>query len=194
MLNIAIFGAPGCGKGTQSDLIVRQYDLLHISTGAMLRTEVETQSELGKQAEVYLSTGQLLPDDLMVKILTYTLEKRPTEKGFIFDGFPRTIAQAKALDHLLVEKGDGLSACFLLEVDEAVLTARIIQRAAEQGRSDDTPETIRKRMEIYQTQTLPLITYYKKQGKLLKVQGDLPVTDVFDIIRENIDRFIFQTK
>jgi adenylate kinase len=192
MLNLVIFGAPGCGKGTQSELIVEKYDLFQISTGSMLRTEIEKQTELGKSAEKYIRAGQLLPDDLIINMLIGVLETNPDEKGFIFDGFPRTMAQAKTLDSLLREKNMGIIASFNLDVEEEILIERMLKRGEEQGRSDDTPDTIRKRLEIYRIQTESLIAYYKKQGKLFKIKGDKLVDDVFEDIREILDQLIFQ--
>ncbi|MDR0613585.1 MAG: adenylate kinase [Dysgonamonadaceae bacterium] len=194
MLNIVVFGAPGCGKGTQSELIVKKYDLFHISTGSVLRMEIEKQTELGKLAEEYIHDGHLLPDDLIIKMLADILESNPNEKGFIFDGFPRTIAQAKSLDRLLYGRNTGITACFNLDVEEKNLIARMLKRGEEQGRCDDTSDTIRKRLEIYRIRTEPLIAYYKKQGKLFKIKGDKFVDDVFEDIREILDRLIYQNK
>ncbi|MDR2691898.1 MAG: adenylate kinase [Dysgonamonadaceae bacterium] len=194
MLNIIVFGAPGCGKGTQSELIVRKYDLFHISTGSILRTEIEKQTELGKLAEAYVHDGRLLPDDLTVQMLSGILESNPDKKGFIFDGFPRTMVQAETLDHLLREKNTGIIAGFNLDVEEDILTERMLKRGEDQGRCDDTPDTIRKRLEVYRIQTEPLIAYYKKQGKLFKIKGNKPVGDVFEDIREVLDRLIYQDK
>lgn len=194
MLNIIVFGAPGCGKGTQSELIVKKYDLFHISTGSILRTEIEKQTELGKSAEACIHDGRLLPDSLTVQMLSGLLESNPDKKGFIFDGFPRTIAQAEALYRLLHEKNTGIIACFNLDVEENILIERMLKRGKTQGRYDDTPDTIRKRLEIYRTQTEPLIAYYKKQGKLFKIKGNRPVGDVFEDIREILDRIVYQNK
>ena len=194
MLNIVVFGAPGCGKGTQSKLIVEKYDLFHISTGSVLRTEIEKQTELGKLAEKYIHDGHLLPDDLIIKILADILKSNPNEKGFIFDGFPRTVAQAESLDCLLRGKNTGIIAGFNLDVEEEMLIERMLKRREEQGRCDDTPDTIRKRLEIYRIRTEPLIAYYKKQGKLFIIKGDKPVEDVSEDIRENLDRLFYQNK
>jgi adenylate kinase len=194
MLNIAIFGAPGCGKGTQSELIVEKYQLHHISTGNVLRTEIEKQTELGKLAEEYIQKGQLVPDDLTIKILTDIIGSNPNEKGFIFDGFPRTLAQGESLDHLLRDKNGSIIAVLNLDVEEETLIERLLKRGEVQGRCDDNPDTIRKRLETYKIRTEPLIAYYKKQGKLFMIKGNKPVKDVFENIREILDRLIYQTK
>jgi len=188
MLNIVIFGAPGCGKGTQSELIIEKYQLHHISTGNVLRAEMEKQSELGKLAREYVQKGQLVPDDLIIKMLADILESNPNEKGFIFDGFPRTMAQGEALDQLLRDSDKSITAVLNLDVEEEMLIDRLVKRGEIQGRSDDTPETIRKRLEVYKAQTKPLIAYYKKQGKLFTVKGNKPVEDVFESIKEILDR------
>ncbi|MDR0732636.1 MAG: adenylate kinase [Dysgonamonadaceae bacterium] len=194
MLNIVIFGAPGCGKGTQSERIVKEYDLFHISTGILLRTEIEKQTELGKLAEKYIQKGSLLPDDLIIKMLLDVLESNPNKNGFIFDGFPRTIMQAETLDRLLHEKNTDIIAVLNLDVEEAVLIERMSQRGKMQGRSDDTPDTIRKRLEIYRISTEPLIAYYEKQGKLFKIKGNRPIDDVFEDIRGILDHLINKQK
>ena len=194
MLNIVIFGAPGCGKGTQSELIIEKYQLYHISTGNVLRTEMEKQTELGKLAQEYVQRGNLVPDDLIIKMLADILNSNPDEKGFIFDGFPRTMAQGEALDQLLRNTDKSITAVLNLDVEEEMLIDRLVKRGEIQGRSDDTPETIRKRLEVYKAQTKPLIAYYKKQGKLFTVKGNKPVEDVFENIKEILDRLIYQNK
>jgi len=194
MLNIVIFGAPGCGKGTQSELIIEKYQLYHISTGNVLRTEMEKQTELGKLAQEYVQKGNLVPDDLIIKMLADILKSNPDEKGFIFDGFPRTLPQGEALDQLLRDADKSITAVLNLDVEEEMLIDRLVKRGEIQGRSDDTPETIRKRLEVYKAQTKPLIAYYKKQGKLFTVKGNKPVEDVFENIKEILDRLIYQNK
>ena len=164
MKNIIIFGAPGSGKGTYSDAIVERYGMGHISTGDVLRAEIENGTELGKIAQGYISNGQLIPDELMIDILAKTYDAQPAGKGVIFDGFPRTIAQAEALKKMLAERGHELGVMIELVVEEDILLFRLLRRAKEQGREDDNEETIKKRFEVYQKQTSPLIEWFEKEG------------------------------
>lgn len=191
MLNIVIFGAPGCGKGTQSELIIEKYQLYHISTGNVLRTEMEKQTELGQLAKEFVQKGHLVPDDLIIKMLADILKSNPKGKGFIFDGFPRTIAQGEALDQLLRDTNKSITAVLNLDVEEEILVERLLKRGEMQGRCDDTQETIQKRLEVYKTQTEPLIAYYKKQGKLFMIKGNKPIDDVFENIKETLDRLVY---
>ena len=192
MLNVIIFGAPGSGKGTQSELIIAKYGLYHISTGEILRQEIKKQTELGVIAEGYIKTGQLVPDELIIKILSDVLDANPEAKGYIFDGFPRTIAQGEALDQLLREKNTSIVAVLNLVVDEEELLNRLIKRGEESGRTDDNPEVIQNRLKVYRNQTEPLKEYYKKQGKLFQVKGNNVIEDVFEQIVEVLDRIAFQ--
>ena len=164
MKNIIIFGAPGSGKGTYSDAIVERYGMGHISTGDVLRAEIKNETELGKVAQGYISNGQLIPDDLMIDILAKTYDAQPTGKGVIFDGFPRTIAQAEALKKMLAERGHEMGVMVELVVEEDILIARLLNRAKEQGRADDNEETIKKRFAVYQSQTAPLIDWFEREG------------------------------
>ena len=164
MKNIIIFGAPGSGKGTYSDAIVEKYGMGHISTGDVLRAQIKNGTELGKIAQGYINQGQLIPDELMVNILAKVYDEMPAGKGVIFDGFPRTIAQAEALKTMLAERGDSMGMMLELVVEEEVLMARLLNRAIEQGRVDDNEETIRKRFEVYRTQTAPLAEWFEKEG------------------------------
>ncbi len=164
MKNIIIFGAPGSGKGTYSEMITEKYGISHISTGDVLRAEIKKGSELGKIAQGYTTTGQLVPDDLMIKILAKTYDEQPKGKGVIFDGFPRTIAQAEALKEMLAERGDSMGMMIELLVDEETLMARLLNRAKEQGRPDDNEATIRNRFQVYNTQTAPLSDWFEKEG------------------------------
>jgi len=192
MLNVIIFGAPGSGKGTQSELIIAKYGLYHISTGDILRQEIKKQTELGTIAEEYIKTGQLVPDELIIEILSDVLDANPEAKGYIFDGFPRTIAQGKALDQLLREKNTSIVAVLNLVVDEKELLSRLVKRGEESGRTDDTPDVIQNRLQVYRNQTEPLKEYYKKKGKLFQIKGNNAVEDVFEQIVEVLDRITFQ--
>ena len=164
MKNIIIFGAPGSGKGTYSDMIVEKYGMGHISTGDVLRAQIKAETELGKMAQGYINNGQLIPDALMIDILAKTYDEMPAGKGVIFDGFPRTIAQAEALKQMLAERGHEMGVMIELIVSEDILMARLLNRAKEQGRADDNEETIRKRFEVYHNQTAPLTEWFEKEG------------------------------
>ena len=171
MLNIVIFGAPGSGKGTQSERIVEKYSLDHISTGEVLRAEIAAGSELGKTAKEKIDNGQLIPDDLMVSILAAKLDALVDSKGVIFDGFPRTIAQAEALKKMLNERGEDVTAMIELDVPEDELMTRLLLRGQASGRADDNEETIKKRLVVYNEQTSPLKEWYKNDGKHCYING-----------------------
>lgn len=164
MKNIIIFGAPGSGKGTYSDEIAAKYGMEHISTGDVLRGEIKAGSQLGQTAKKYIDNGQLIPDELMIDILAKTYDALPKGKGVIFDGFPRTIAQAEALKKMLKERGHDMGMMIELIVDEETLMARLLKRAKEQGRADDNEVTIKKRFEVYHKQTAPLSDWFEKEG------------------------------
>ena len=164
MLNIVIFGAPGSGKGTNSALLVEAFKLDHISTGDVLRAEIKNGTELGKIAQGYIDHGNLIPDELMIDILAHKYDSFKGSKGVIFDGFPRTIAQAEALKKMLNERGEKISGMINIEVDEELLMARLLRRASIEGRADDNEETIKKRFAVYHSQTAPLIEWFKTEG------------------------------
>ena len=171
MLNIVIFGAPGSGKGTQSERIVEKYSLNHISTGDVLRAEIAAGSELGKTAKEIIDNGQLIPDELMVSILAAKLDALENSKGVIFDGFPRTIAQAEALKKMLNARGEDVTAMIELDVPEEELMTRLLLRGQASGRADDNEETIKKRLVVYNEQTSPLKEWYKNDGKHCYING-----------------------
>ena len=171
MLNIVIFGAPGSGKGTQSERIVEKYGINHISTGDVLRAEIKNGTELGKTAKGYIDQGQLIPDELMIDILASVFDSFKDSKGVIFDGFPRTIAQAEALKKMLAERGQDVSVMVDLDVPEEELMVRLIKRGKDSGRADDNEETIKKRLHVYHSQTAPLIDWYKNEGKYQHIHG-----------------------
>ena len=188
MKNIVIFGAPGSGKGTQSELIIKNYGLGHISTGDVLRSEIKNGTELGKTAASFIDKGQLIPDDLMIDILAGVYDSfGPDHKGVIFDGFPRTIPQADALKAMLAKRGHKIAAMIELDVPEEELMTRLINRGKESGRSDDNEETIRKRLDVYHNQTAPLIDWYKADGTHHHIDGHGALDRIFGDIAAVID-------
>ena len=188
MKNIVIFGAPGSGKGTQSDKMIEKYGLDHISTGDVLRAEIKKGSELGKTAASYIDKGNLIPDELMVSILASVYDSLDNSKGVIFDGFPRTIPQAEALKKMLEERGDRVAAMIELDVPEDELMKRLILRGQQSGRADDNEETIRKRLVVYHSQTQPLIEWYKNEGLHYHINGLGELDRIFSDISAVIDK------
>ena len=191
MLNIIICGAPGSGKGTQSALIKDKYNLLHLSTGDLLRAEIAAKSDLGRVAESYIANGQLVPDSMIIDILDKAISEREaadTYNGLILDGFPRTVAQAEALEGLLKKHGKELSVLLDLAVDKAELVDRLIKRGQTSGRSDDNLETIKKRLDVYHEKTEPVNDYYKKQGKYVAIPGMGSIDEIFGRICEAIEK------
>ena len=188
MKNIVIFGAPGSGKGTQSDLLIEHYGLGHISTGDVLRSEIKKGTELGKTAQSYIDKGNLIPDDLMISILANVYDSYGRgHKGVIFDGFPRTIPQAEALKKMLDERGDKVAAMLELDVPEDELMKRLIKRGKDSGRADDNEETIKKRLVVYHSQTQPLIEWYKNEGLHFHIDGLGSLDRIFGDIQKVID-------
>ena len=188
MLNIVIFGAPGSGKGTQSERIVEKYGINHISTGDVLRAEIKNGTELGKTAKGYFIQGQLIPDELMIDILASVFDSFKDSKGVIFDGFPRTIAQAEALKKMLAERGQDVSVMVDLDVPEEELMVRLIKRGKDSGRADDNEETIKKRLHVYHSQTAPLIDWYKNEKKYQHINGLGTMEGIFAEICEAVDK------
>ena len=188
MLNIVIFGAPGSGKGTQSERIVEKYGINHISTGDVLHAEIKNGTELGKTAKGYIDQGQLIPDELMIDILASVFDSFKDSKGVIFDGFPRTIAQAEALKKMLAERGQDVSVMLDLEVPEDELMVRLIKRGKDSGRADDNEETIKKRLHVYHSQTSPLIDWYKNEKKYQHINGLGTMDGIFADICEAVDK------
>ena len=188
MLNIVIFGAPGSGKGTQSERIVEKYGINHISTGDVLRAEIKNGTELGKTAKGYIDQGQLIPDELMIDILASVFDSFKDSKGVIFDGFPRTIAQAEALKKMLAERGQDVSVMVDLDVPEEELMVRLIKRGKDSGRADDNEETIKKRLHVYHSQTSPLIDWYKNEKKYQHINGLGTMEGNFAEICEAVDK------
>ena len=188
MFNIVIFGAPGSGKGTQSKMIVERYGFDYISTGDMLRQAISQGSELGRTAKEYIDRGQLVPDDLIVRLIADFLDGKHGSKGVIFDGFPRTLKQAEALKTMLNERGTDIHILLDLQVEDDELVDRLIERGKISGQSDDNPETIKARLDVYHTQTAPLATYYIGEGKHVAIKGIGRIEEIFERIAEAIDR------
>ncbi|MFV0467901.1 MAG: adenylate kinase [Dysgonomonas sp.] len=191
MLNIVIFGAPGSGKGTQSENLIEKYKLAHISTGDVLRAEKAAGTELGKLADSYMSKGQLIPDDLMIDILASVFDQKTKAencKGVIFDGFPRTIPQGTALNEMLEKRGQSIAAVVSLDVPEQELIERLINRGKQTGRNDDNYDTIKARLDVYYNQTTPLKELYEKEGKLHSIEGVGSVDNIFARISAVIDK------
>ena len=188
MLNVIIFGAPGSGKGTQSELMIEKYGLDYISTGNVLREAIKTGNELGKTAKEYIDKGQLVPDELIIQLIAKFLDDNAHSKGVTFDGFPRTIPQAKALKSLLIERGMDISILLDLQVEDDELINRLLDRGRISGRSDDNLDTIKSRLDVYHTQTAPLATYYISEGKHVPIKGTGTIEDITQRIDEAIQK------
>ena len=189
MLNLVIFGGPGSGKGTQSQKIKDNYGLFHISTGEVLRDHIARDTEIGRTANQYISKGQLIPDDLMISIVEDLLDSRPEEtaNGVIFDGFPRTIAQAEALDKALKARGRDIDAVVGLEVDDDELVNRMLLRGRQTGRADDNEATIKNRLSVYHQQTSPLKDFYIADGRYHRIDGAKGIDEIFSQISDKLD-------
>jgi len=187
MLNLVLFGPPGAGKGTQSQKLIDQYQLVHISTGDLFRAHISNQTELGQQVSKLIAEGELVPDSITIAMLEEEIGKNPDAKGFIFDGFPRTVAQAEALDRFLESKGTRISSVIALDVTEEELTARIAKRKAISNRADDDSEKLKKRIAEYFDKTIHVLPYYEKQGKLKKVNGIGEIGAIFEEIKGIVD-------
>lgn len=189
MLNIVLFGPPGAGKGTQSERLVRQYDLVHLSTGDVFRSNIKGETELGKLAQRYMDEGNLVPDEVTIKMLEEEVNKHPDAAGFIFDGFPRTIPQANALDDFLASKESEVDMMLSLEVDEKELRSRLKERAEISNRPDDAkPEVIQKRIDVYREETEPVKEYYRKRDKLAEVNGVGSIDGVTQRLFQMVDQ------
>ena len=188
MKNIVLFGPPGAGKGTQSDKIIEQYNLTHISTGDLFRKHLSEGSQLGKIAKKYMDDGNLVPDDVVIKMVELIIAECIDCPGVIFDGFPRTVNQAIALDEMLKKWNERISGMILLEVEEEELKNRILLRGKTSGRTDDQDiEKINNRIQVYKDETLPVANYYKSQDKLNVVNGVGSIDEIFDSICKIID-------
>ena len=188
MFNLILFGPPGSGKGTQSEKLIDRYGFKHLSTGDLLRAEIANQTPLGLKAKSLMDQGQLVPDEVVIGMIDAALQANPTVPGFLFDGFPRTVAQAQALDALLAEKGSSIGVVLALQVPEDELIARMINRAKTSGRADDADEQVqRKRLDVYLRDTLPVAGYYKPFGKVVEVEGVGSIDDIFSKLTAEID-------
>ncbi len=189
MLNIVLFGPPGAGKGTQSAKLIETYQLVHLSTGDLLRSEIAGGTELGLKAKGLMDAGLLVPDEVVIGMIDNKLSQNPTAKGFIFDGFPRTIPQAQALDSLLTNRGTGISAMIALEVEEKELISRLLIRGQSSGRTDDqNEELIENRVKEYNTKTAPVASFYKEQNKYFSVYGIGEIEEIFSNLCSIMDK------
>lgn len=189
MLNVVLFGAPGCGKGTQSELLEKKFGLSHISTGEIIRSHIKAQTPLGQQMAEYISRGELAPDSVVIGMVEEYLSQNKGIKGTIFDGFPRTTAQAEAFDKLLESMGDSVDIMIYMDVPEEELVQRILLRGKVSGRADDASEdVIRNRIEIYNQQTAVVADYYRQQGKYIAVPSLGTIDQVFDRIAAEIEK------
>ena len=189
MFNLILFGPPGCGKGTQSDKLVEKYGLIHLSTGNLLRQEIKDQTPLGLEAKSFIDKGQLVPDEVVIGMVDSYFDLHKDAKGFLFDGFPRTVAQARALDKLLELKKTEIGTVLILNVDEEELIKRLVLRGKTSGRSDDADENVqRNRQAVYKKETLPVADYYTKNNKVKNVDGMGDIQEVFGRLSTEIDK------
>ena len=189
MFNLILFGPPGSGKGTQSEKLIARYGLKHLSTGDLLRNEICRQTALGKEAQNFMDKGQLVPDEVVIGMISSALDENPEAKGFLFDGFPRTPAQAEALDNLLALKEAPIAAMLALDVSEEELIKRLLKRGETSGRSDDNNENvIRARIVEYRNKTAVVADYYKQFDKVVMVKGEGTVDDIFERLCTEIDQ------
>lgn len=193
MINLILFGPPGSGKGTQAARLVEKYNLVHISTGDLFRYEMSHDTPLGQQAKAYIAQGELVPDEVTIGMLRNKVEAHPEAAGFIFDGFPRTITQAQALDRLLEEEGTSVHVLIALQVDDEEIVQRIKLRGATSGRGDDSNEAIiRNRIEVYKSETTPVYEYYAQKQKSWSIDGFGSIETIFDRLCTTIEGVVVQ--
>ena len=191
MFNLVIFGAPGAGKGTQAQKLIEKYNPVHLSTGDMLREEMRNGTSPGNQIKELIEKGELVPDETVIEMIRRKIHKNKDACGFVFDGFPRTVEQAKALDAMLEEEGSAINMMITLEVEENTLIERIMKRGEISGRADDTnSETIKNRIKVYTEKTLPVVEYYKKQGKHISIDNMSPPEITFEKLSYHVNKSI----
>ena len=188
MINLVLFGPPGAGKGTQSEKLIKKYGFVHISTGDLFRWHTKNDTALGKRVKEIMNSGALVPDEITIAMLKEELDKNPQAKGFLFDGFPRTVAQAEALDQFMKMNGSAIHHVIALEVTEEELRARIAKRRSVENRPDDEEEKLNKRITEYFSKTIHVLPYYKNQGRLYSVQGIGNIDDIFNTICAHLDK------
>ena len=188
MFNLILFGPPGSGKGTQSEKLIEKFGWIHLSTGDLLRKEIANETQLGLEAKSFMDKGQLVPDEVVIGMIGSALDANPAAKGFLFDGFPRTVAQAEALDNLLAGKGSEITLVLALEVGQEELVARLLNRGKTSSRSDDRDETvIRKRLVEYDNKTAQVADYYAQFGKVAKIKGEGTIEEIFGSLVAEIE-------
>lgn len=191
MLNIILFGPPGAGKGTQSEKLIKKYNLTHLSTGDLFRKHITEGSDLGRQAQEFMDAGNLVPDSVVIGMVEEKVKNETNSEGFIFDGFPRTVAQAEALDRLMQENGSAIDMMLSLVVDEEELLKRLLNRGKISGRVDDqNPEKIRNRFAVYNNETTPVAEFYSATGKLFNIEGVGDIDRIFSRLTETIDAIV----
>ncbi|MDO6433560.1 adenylate kinase [Flavitalea sp. BT771] len=189
MFNLILFGPPGSGKGTQSERLISKYGLKHLSTGDLLRSEIAGLTPLGLAAKSFMDKGQLVPDEVVIEMISSALDNNPQANGFLFDGFPRTTAQAEALDKLLTQKGTSIAVVLALQVSESELVKRLLNRGLTSGRSDDTKEdVILARLAEYEKKTAAVADHYKKYDKVVYIKGEGNIDEIFDSLSDAIDQ------
>jgi adenylate kinase len=189
MFNLILFGPPGSGKGTQSERLISKYGLKHLSTGDLLRSEIAGQTPLGLAAKSFMDKGQLVPDEVVIEMISSALDNNPQANGFLFDGFPRTTAQSEALDKLLAQKGTSIAVVLALQVSQDELVKRLLNRGLTSGRSDDTKEdVILARLAEYEKKTAAVADYYTKYDKVVYIKGEGSIDDIFDSLSDAIDK------